>query len=309
MMRMMGLLLLATTACSEDVTQLLAPTVGEGEAGDRGADGALLWRTSVRVRGDRLSEVDVIAPSDDGRRINDGEHPVALLVSGGAVAVDAYHWLAVHLASRGVVVVAPHFLLDLAFFEQGNALDALLAVRRMAARGDGVVANGINGAPALAIGHSLGGVVASKAWLDADGDVSDGISHLVLTASIPDGADQSQLDERTTGTVVSIAGALDGLIGPDQVDEGAQQFGLPVVAAQVDGLTHFQWTDVPAEEAASREDTVSPLTTDVARSRATWLIDIAVDDWRGDGEATRLLHNARTWPSYLTALPSNEVQP
>jgi pimeloyl-ACP methyl ester carboxylesterase len=290
----------ACAAPPQVLLESITPTGDEdGAYGQRGTHGASVVTTTVRVRGDAVTDVDVVYPTDSNGERAPGAWSTAVMVQGGAVKVEDYHWWAAHMASRGVVVVMPHFLLDLAFFEQGDALDALRSVRDQAVRGDGPVAHALSNQASLAVGHSLGGVVAQKAWLDGGDDVS----HLLLAASVPDsGSDLSQLQARTTGAVLSLAGELDGLIGPDQVQEGARDFAAPTTAAQVEGLTHFQWTDVPADQVQEREPDPSPLTTEEARARALWLADAFVSSWLGDDAGTRTVADPGAWPPYLRAL-------
>jgi predicted dienelactone hydrolase len=281
---------LAAASCASEPTLLLAhDDARAGAPGDDGALGALLLQRSMRVRGDRVIDADVVAPTADDATVARGPFSPVLLVQGGAVALERYHWLAAHIASRGFVVVAPHHALDLAFFSQGDGLDALAALRRASNGDDGDLVDRVADAPALAIGHSLGGVVASNAFA---GDEA-GVTHLVLLSAVPNpGVDVS----RTSGRVLSVAGSNDGLIAPAEVEDGARAFRATTTVAIVEGLTHFQLTDDPTDENLEREGTTSPLSVDEARARALFLVDAMLLDLERDPAGARLLDDPATWP-------------
>jgi pimeloyl-ACP methyl ester carboxylesterase len=283
-------LLFLACAPAPPVVLRLADAARTGAPGDDGRLGALLVTRTFLVRGDRPLEVDVVVPSDGNGDVAAGPFAPVLLVQGGAVSVERYHWLAAHLATRGFVVVAPHHIFDLAFFSQGDGLDALAALRRASADdSDDVLGGRVSPVSALAIGHSLGGVVASNAFA---GD-EQGVSHLVLLASVPNpGVDVS----RASGRVLSIAGENDGLITVDEVVEGAKEFAAPITVAVVQGLTHFQLTDEPTPENLEREGTTSPLPLSEARRRALFLVDAMLLDLMGDAAGVRLLENQSLWP-------------
>lgn len=281
---------LTCLSCAPEPTLLLSADGDRaGAPGDDGAFGALLLQRSMRVRGDRVVDADVVAPTDDDDGVAAGPFFPVLLVQGGSVSVERYHWLAAHIASRGFVVVAPHHAFDLAFFSQGDGLDALAALRR-AGEGDDVFLRGrIADAPALSIGHSLGGVVASNAFAGDEG----GVTHLVLLSAVPNpGVDVS----RRSGRVLSVAGGNDGLITPEEVEDGARAFRATTTVAVVEGLTHFQLTDDPTDENLEREGTTSPLSRDEARARALFLVDAMLLDLQRDPSGARLLDDPAAWP-------------
>ena len=279
-----------TAACVPEPTLLLEhDDARAGAPGDDGAFGALLLPRSLRVRGDRAVDADVVAPTADGDGVAAGPFLPVLLVQGGAVTVERYHWLAAHIASRGFVVVAPHHALDLAFFSQGDGLDALAALRRAGDGDDADLGGRIADAPALAIGHSLGGVVASNAFAGDEG----GVTHLVLLAAVPNpGVDVS----RTSGRVLSVAGGNDGSISAAEVEDGARAFRATTTVAVVQGLTHYQLTDDPTADNLEREGTTSPLTLDDARRRALFLVDAMLLDLQRDPAGAMLLDDPAAWP-------------
>lgn len=286
-----GLLFFLCAGCAPPTSLLQAPdTTRSGALGEAGPFGALLSQRSLRVRGDRIVDVDVIAATDDGEGPKQGAVPV-LMVQGGSVPVERYHWLAEHLATRGAVVIAPHFLADLAFFDQGDAADALAAARDRSDDPDDVLAGVLAPIPALAVGHSLGGVVAAGAF-ESDGD----IGALALLASYPD---PGSTPTRRDGRVLAIGGERDGLITIDELIERNALFAAPVVAAEVLGLTHFQLTDDPTDENLANEGTTGE---DLAlvRQRALFLLDALLADVAGSTDD--VLADATRWPEGVLPL-------
>lgn len=184
---------------------------------------------------------------------------IIVLVQGGAVDVTRYRWLADDLASHGYVVIAASHLANLAIFDVEASLRALRAVRA-AAEGGALAGRIAPGAPVW-LGHSLGGVVATKAWLNA---AAPEVAALGLLASIPDPADTLP-DAQVP--VLSVVGDADGSIAPDEVAEGAARFD-DVRVVRIAGMNHYDWTTgasaedlakdgpsagtVPAQRAATR---------------------------------------------------------
>ena len=280
-----------TTGCAPETTVLLqADGARAGALGDDGPLGALLTTRTIRVRGDRPLSVDIITGSDDDVTAHGDGSPV-LIVQGGAAAVERYHWLGAHLASRGATVVMPHYLADLAFFSTTDGSDSLFALRDLAARPDDALFGTVSDAPALAVGHSLGGVVAAGTF-EGDPDVGA----LALLSSYPDPAATLT---RTTGTVVSIVGAEDGLVALDQVQTGVDAFQTTAVGAVVEGLTHFQLTDDASDADREREGTVGG-DVDVGRARAAFLIDAILPG--GTGADVGVIATPAIWPAGLVTL-------
>jgi pimeloyl-ACP methyl ester carboxylesterase len=286
-----GLLLTCAAGCAPPPSLLRQPdTTRAGAFGDDGPFGALLLQRSLRVRGDRIVDVDIIAATTDGESAQKEAVPV-LLVQGGSVPVERYHWLAAHLASRGAVVVAPHFLADLAFFDQGDAADALAATRARSDDDDDDLSGVLAPIPALAVGHSLGGVVAAGAF-ETDRD----IGALALLASYPDPGSTPTRDD---GRVLVVGGERDGLIGVDELVDSNQSLVAPVVAAEVLGLTHFQLTDNPTADNLAREGTTGE---DLAlvRRRALFLVDALLADVAGSTDD--VLADSTRWPEGVLPL-------
>ena len=297
----LALTLAATAACS-------GPTLVQepGDGGGFGVDGAFgVFQLSepMRVRGDRSVAVDIFVPTADGDRFS-AEGPPVVLVAGGAVPAERYHWLAQHLASRGAVVVAPRFLFDLAFFNQADVPDSLSALRRRSEDPNDLLAGTVAEVPAMAIGHSLGGVVAATAF-----EQSRDFGSLVLLASYPD---PSATPTRRDGLALSILGADDGLVDPKEVEDGLAALRAPSTGALVDGLTHFQFTDDATDGEIDKEGTTSPLDVDEARGPALFLMDAFLDATTpgtndDDLDGAAVLNDDATWPARAHRLVASDA--
>jgi len=209
-----ALLWVGIAGCATPPVRLREPDATRSLAlGSEGPFGVELHVRDVRVRLDEVIAVDVLVPLEMDGTPRSGS-PVVLLVQGAFVGRERYRWLGVHLASRGFAVLAPGHLLDLAFFEQGNALAALGTLRAATDReGDalyGVLADG----PIAIVGHSLGGVVAATAW----GQSPELVTHLVLLASYPQ---EGSFAPRAAGRVLSLLGTEDGRTSRAQAGAGA----------------------------------------------------------------------------------------
>jgi len=213
-------------------TVLLSP-------GEDGPFGAAWVETRATARVTEAIRVEVTFPADadgwpDAAAL---PAPVVVLVQGGLVSVARYRWLAAHAASEGYVVVAPDHPSDLAFFAAGNGLAALEAVEA----GGGVLYGLVEpGGPAVTVGHSLGGVVASILW--ADSARFDG---LVTFASYP--ADGTEVEGRGA-PYLALTGALDAQASVEQVVSGWERFAGPRWLGVVDGMGHYGWTDGDAAD-------------------------------------------------------------
>lgn len=280
-------------ACAPPPEEVLAPDASRTLVlGEDGPYGVELVARRIRARVDQAIDVDVLVPLElDGamRRAC----PVVLLVQGGLVGRERYRWLGIHLASRGFVVIAPGHALDLAFFEQGNALGALSTLR-VASRREGDALFGVLGeGPAAIVGHSLGGVVAATAW----GQSPETITHLALLASYPQ---EGGFEVRAGGRVLSLLGTEDGRTTFANASDGVRALltsGVPVTFASIEGMNHMQFTDgVSADEAAN--DGVATVDVDEARARVLVLLDALMSDFAGaDGS---LLDDPSRWPDGVT---------
>jgi pimeloyl-ACP methyl ester carboxylesterase len=258
----------SSLGCEPPPTVLLpADAARRGELGSDGPHGAVWWQRAARVRGDRAIDVDVIAATDADGAPLPAQHPV-LFVHGGAAAAVRYHWLARHLATRGHVVILPHFLFDLPFFADANVEGALEAV----ATGESVDTDlvGVVGErEAVIMGHSLGAVVAAGAF-----DRSERFGSLVMVSGYPD---PGSPPTRRDGFALSIVGERDGLVDVAEVHAGLEALQTTSLGAVVDGLTHYQLTDDPTEGELAREGTEGD-DRSLVRSRALFLLDAVVED-------------------------------
>lgn len=206
----------------------------------------------------------------------DGPFPVAVFVQGGLVETPRYRWIGEHLASRGFVALLPKHPFDLAFFAQDNALFALRGARKRSDEGEDPLLGGrLEPGPAAVLGHSLGGVVGSKAWQRTG---PEEIGALVLLASVPDPADT--FDGRE-GPVWSITGSADGRITPEEVVIGAEAFDEAMVAV-VEGMNHFQLTD-DASQGDLDSDGEPGIALETARERTLTLVDGLLNALTGRG--------------------------
>jgi pimeloyl-ACP methyl ester carboxylesterase len=251
----------------------------------------LLERT-FRVRVDDTVDVEISIPLDADGEPADGAFPAVVFVHGGLVDVERYRWLTTHIASRGFVVLAPRHALDLAIFETSNTLDALARLRGASARDSGPLAGLVDERPALTTGHSLGGVVAGKAYLRDPGQVR----YLAMLASVPAGGDDFTDRETGDGRILSITGSRDRSLLPDRAAEGVEQMregDAPVTFAVVEGMNHYQWTEAPSASDLDGDGTPT-IDTETARRRALVLLDALLEIHAGRDSA--LLDEPSRWP-------------
>lgn len=296
--------LLTLIAChtEPDGERLLEPLEAPARAlpGERGAFGVERHTRELRVRIDQRLQSDLFVPLDArGERV---AGPVAVIVQGGLVPARRYQWIATHLASRGFVVILPEHALELAFFEQGNGVAALEALRQDAELGP-LLRRSPRGA---VLGHSLGGVVASRAFYEHP----EHFARLVLMASTP--APAADFASRRTphdarDVVISIASAEDGRIAPDAITRGAETLaaaGLPTYGLLIEGMIHMQWTsDYTAEE--EENDGQKTISDEEAFARARYTLDVALDPILSP-EATDSLSTSDSWPEGITPLPGHD---
>jgi hypothetical protein len=285
-------LLLLALACAPnaELAEVLAPERGAGASlGERGAYGVLRARRSFGA-GLGSSSTEVSVPFLDDREV--GPRPPVVFLQGGLVPAERYRWLTTHMASRGFVVLSPDHLLDLAFFSQDASLQALRGAREQAQDPDDPLFGRVGQEPGLILGHSLGGVVAAKAYANTE---PSELSHLALLASEPDPADSFG---GRAGRVLSVTGGADGRIEPERVAKGARAFPAALVA-EVEGMNHFAWTDEPTEgELSSDGEATRPL--DEVRADALFLLDSMLEDLTG--RAAPALGDPGRWPAAVTLL-------
>ena len=303
---------MALAACTTEPEITLDPDPSaSAELGARGPYGAARIERSLRARVDDTITVEITLPVDTDGELLDGPLPVTLFVHGGLVSASRYGWIAEHIASRGHVVISPSHTFDLALFQSGNALDALEGARALAAAGDPDLTGRLSDEPVVAIGHSLGGVVAAGAWIQRP----DLVRHLVMLASEP--APGEPLAERgydPSSRVVSIVGTQDGLQRPEDALAGVEELskaGAPVSFGLVEGMNHFQFVEDPTADELGR-DQESTRELDSARALSLYLLDATLDASLGlpSGGA---LDDPTRWPdgllTYDAFLASQEDQP
>lgn len=262
------------------------------ELGEDGTYGVGWVERTLRVRGDRTVQTDIFLPLETVDRTAEGPFPVVVGIQGGLVDQDGYRWLYRHIASRGYVVLAPHHPTKLAIFQSGNGAEVLQAARTLAERTSGPVAGMLDDERAMAIGHSLGGVVAAKNWLYAP----QHFSHLGLLASYP--APWENYDReasRDEDEVLSIIGSEDDRTEdpPRKSKEGLDRIEEPGTYAVIDGMNHYQWGALPST-GNLRNDGTQLIDTDVARQRALVMFDAFLERFSG-GEGA-LLDDPAMWP-------------
>jgi pimeloyl-ACP methyl ester carboxylesterase len=237
------------------------------------------WRAPVRVTERRT--VAVYVPVDvDGQPV-EGPLPALVLVPGGFVAAARYRWMALHAASRGFLVVAPHAPGQLALLAAGDARELLDRVREASA-GAGVLAGLVDPeAPAAIAGHSLGGVTAAQAW-SAD---PEHFAALGLLAAYPTAG--VRVERQPVSYVVAIVGANDERSTPEQVRERFERFEPARLLATVQGMNHYDWTDTPTDrELASDGPSDRPLRE--IRADAMRVFDVWLDAAMLDSPLARL---------------------
>jgi dienelactone hydrolase len=286
-------LVFALAACTSE--EVIALFIADETETERSSYGVGLLERSFRVRVDEVVRTKIYLPLEPGSDgLADGDFPVVLSIHGGLVTPTQYEWMNLHMASRGYVVVAPSHDFDLAIFEQGNAADVLSALRRASKRSGDSLQGRVRQGPVLAIGHSLGGVIAARTWLD----VADEVTHLVLLSSLPNPADDVEWRDDSRAFVLSLTGSLDGRITVDEVVEGAQRFTAPTTIAVIEGMNHFQWVDAPTRE-QWESDRAATIDVMEARRLALSMIDEALEAFRTGDRS--FFDNPALWPTGVVA--------
>lgn len=254
-----------------------------GRTGLEGANGP--WGVHLTTTADADPPNDLFVPTDaDGAAADVGFAAATIvLLQGGSVVPERYHWLAIHLASRGAKVIVPHHGLDL------PALDATAGQRALDAA---VEAGTVDpDAPVGIAGHSLGGVMGAAQWAD-----NEAIEGLALLASYP--ADDTNVEARTSGSVVSIVGTEDMKSTPDDVQAGADRFSLTHAMVKVPGMNHYDWTDDATEGELAGDGSATADRAD-SRKNVQWALAGWVDSC--------VTSSVGTWPFYAGAHPDDVV--
>lgn len=294
---------LTASACVEKSYVVVdVPDERDSEGPALGKDGryGVGWlERRFRVRVDDHVRTDVFLPLASADSLADGPFPVVVGIQGGDVASDAYRWLYTHIASRGFVVLAPDHPDDLAIASVGNATEVLRAARARAETGQGPLADRLAEQRALALGHSLGGVVAAKNWLYQP----SAFSHLVLLASYPaSGDDVGRHSRPDRDAVLSLVGGADKRLSVEisEARRRLEKINAPTTFAVVEGMNHYQWGDLPSTDQL-RNDGPPTVDTSIARSRATYLLDALLRTFRG--QPAPILASPPLWPDGLASFP------
>ena len=255
------------------IRRLAADATRVGDQGDAGPHGVGCQRLRRQVHVSDGVSLHVCWPiAADGSLAAGGPFPGVAILAGGLVEPSRYDWLATHLVSRGAVVVVPEFTFNLSILDLEPAFAAMQLLRDAASAetSTGILAGAVRLDNGLAvIGHSLGGVVATRVWLD-EADVGA----LVLLASYPDAADD--VAARAGDPVLSLGGSNDRVALASDVRAGFERFAPPRWLAMVDGMHHAAWTDsVPDDELDG--DGVPARPVDDMRRDALRLLDAFVD--------------------------------
>ena len=223
--------------------------------GADGPYGAALWADVALARGQERVPLRIIAPSEgDGALSGDAPFPAIVLNAGARVAPARYDWLAAHLASRGYVVVAPEYGLDLPLPEAGNAQAALRHVEALS-DGPGALSGAVDaGAPAGILGHSLGGVAAAAVHAE-----DRQFAALVFLASYPAGGTDA---EGRGAPALSLCGDEDAFVDRAAVEDGIARYAAGSALGWVEGLNHYGWADAVTDAEAAQEPAPSRLPVD-----------------------------------------------
>ena len=263
---------LAILGCTSSPELLLEPDPSRtGAEGQPGPSAVSAQSHRVQARVTESVFVDVVYPSTADSEPLADDSPIVLLLHGGLVAPERYRWLAVHFASRGYVVALPRHEKLLAITEPGNAAVALGALR------DGELLDAELAPDAAVLGHSLGGVLAARAWSN-----DPSIEGLGLLASYPADGDDMRA-RRGERPVLALAGSTDGSLSAEEMRERVTaSFDEPVWFGTVDGLHHYGWTDdaspgeLEGDGVPGRE--LSVMRQDAQRVLDTWLDAVLRDD-------------------------------
>jgi len=293
------LLIALLTACgSPRATVLLTPDPdAEANAGERGPYGAAALTCRTQARVSETVRFDAIIPADaDGELATSGApYPAVLQIQGGLVTPERYRWQAVHLASRGFVVLVPRHSLNLAILASDNGSWALdEALERSETPGDPLEGAISAGGPVSAMGHSLGGVVASMRWVDDER--VDAVA--VFASYAAGGTDVESMDGHPS---LLLTGSEDQ-VPPEEFFPEWARYPEPTWQGVVDGMNHYDWTDDAkagelkgdGEPTRPQEDT----RRDALRVLDTWhsavllgdadaAVHLAEDDFPGIEEVSR----------------------
>ncbi len=258
--------------------------VRAGVNGYDGPRGAAYVDLAAQVRVVEELAVRVVFPAraDGSLEAESAPYPAVVFLQGQGVSRARYHWLAAHLATRGYVVILPDHQFNLPALDTDHAILALRAVRDAAAQ-PGTLRGAVSpAAPAAAMGHGMGGVIAVRQWTRyAD------FAALALLAAYP--ADGDDVTTRAGSPALLVAGSADVPTPLTRVQQAFLSFSAPKLYAQVEGLNHFAWTDDPTGGDLTSD---GPRPRDLAATRreALTVVDLWLDaTMRHDPDAAAAL--------------------
>ncbi len=232
-------LLLGCSAVSDPVLRIDPdPSIGTWLAGDRGPNVAALVETRAQARVSDAIQLDIVYPVSSDGTVALRDTPVVVFVHRGLVGPERYHWLPAYLATRGWTSVLPAADLELAITEPGHSRIALDRLQELSDDHDDL--QGLVGAdqPVVAMGHSLGGVMAAGHWA-----TDDDVDALVLLASFPA---SFQPIEEATGPALALVGDTD-VFDWEELESQLARMSGPANTARIDGMNHYAWTDDATE--------------------------------------------------------------
>lgn len=232
--------------------------------GERGPYGAALVEARAQARVSDAIALDILYPAEADGTPAVTRAPVVVFIHGGLVDPTRYHWLPAYLATRGWVSVLPEADLHLAITEPGNGDIALDRLQELSLRTDAL--RDLAGEPVIAMGHSLGGVMAAGQWAR-----DDDVDGLVLLASFP--ADFTDIESGGDGPVLALTGTSD-VFDWGRLEAQLDRFAGPTTDARIDGMNHYAWTDEASEGELEGD---GPQTRPVAATRADGLR--VLDTW------------------------------
>lgn len=278
------LLTLTLAGCADESFEIVAGAADEGDE----AYGVGHLTRHVPVRVDEVVRTDLYVPTS-GEWPASGPFRVAVLAQGGNVAAERYAWIGEFLARRGVISIVPHFQGRLAFFSQGDVADVLETVRAEADDPGDLLHGRIARGRAVSIGHSLGGVVVSGAWLSQPSR----FEHTVILASFPAAFEDYERDGPDGDRIVSIVGGEDPRVSVEQAREPLEKIDARSTVVLVEGVTHFQFAN-GLEEGEDRDDGTPGVDLDEAHRRIGFVLQTLFD------EPARL-DDPDTWPEGVVA--------
>lgn len=203
------------------------------------SDGVGFAKFETRWNQTDIIDVHVFFPSTSDGAMAPGAHPAVVYIHGGLVPPERYFWFGTELAKRGWIVAFPEHPLNLAFFSIDNGRAAQSLLLKPPARS--LLENAVEPSRMAAVGHSLGGVVATKLALGG------GFRSVVLHASVADTADHTALSTAMLPSLF-LVGTRNCGVTREGYQSGWKAFPSPTALVFIEGLTHYGFTDALTED-------------------------------------------------------------